>query len=329
MDRMIRILGTGKYLPRQAISAENLAKRIGTNEEWVLKKSGVETRYFVENETTAFMGAQAARQAIQAAGLSLKDIDAVVSAGGVMQQLIPCTAALIQQQLGMEGSGIPAFDINSTCLGFVTALDLLSSMITCGRYKNILIVCADISSSGLNWNHWESCTLFGDGAAAVVIGPTPQGYSSKVYSARTETYCEGVHHCRIQGGGSGLPARHHHSDVDTRYLFEMDGKGVFRMASNAILPFIDKLLQGLHLNDIQLVIPHQASAMAIRIIQKKLKLANERVMNIVQHVGNVIAASLPMALHEAIHTQRLKRGDKCLLLGTSAGFSIGGIVFEY
>lgn len=329
MDRMVRILGTGMHLPSNEISAESLAKKIGVSKEWILKKSGVETRYFVENETTAYMGAQAAIQALKNANISLNEIDALVSAGGVMQQPIPCTAALIQQQLGMQGSGIPSFDINSTCLGFVTALDLLSSMITCGRYKNILVVCSDIASTGLNWAHYESCTLFGDGAAAVILGPTPKGDSSKIHSAHTETYCEGVNLCRIEGGGSGLHPRNHILGIDNRFLFEMNGSEVFRLASKKILPFMDKLLQKLHLSDINLVIPHQASMMAIRIIQKKLGLENDRIMNIVQNFGNVIAASLPMALHKAIQSQRLKRGDKCLLLGTSAGFSIGGIVFEY
>ncbi|PJD97240.1 MAG: 3-oxoacyl-ACP synthase [Parachlamydia sp.] len=329
MNRMIKLLGTGKYLPNKKISAEELAEKIGVTKEWIMKKSGVETRYFVESETTAFMGAQAGLQAIQNAGLSLKEIDAVVSAGGVMQQSIPCTAALIQQELGLEGSGIPAFDINSTCLGFVTALDLLSSMITCGRYKNILLVCSDIASTGLNWEHLESCTLFGDGAAAVVIGPTPKDESSKVYSAHIETYCEGVNYCRIQGGGSALHPRNHGLGVDKRFLFEMNGMEIFRMASKTILPFMNKLLKTLHLDDIDLVIPHQASVMAIRIIQKKLGLENDQIVNIARHCGNVIAASLPMALHEAIQNHRLKRGDKCVLLGTSAGFSIGGIILEY
>lgn len=325
----IKILGTGKYLPKKAVSAAELAQKIGVTEEWILKKSGVETRYFAENETSAFMGAQAAIQALTAAGIEWSDLDAVVSAGGVMQQSIPCTAALIQRELGMEGSQIPAFDINCTCLGFVTALDTLSSMIAAGRYKRVLIVCSDIASAGLNWEHHESCTIFGDGAAAVVIGPTPEGESSKIYSSCLETYCEGADYCRIQGGGTALHPNQHGPGVDKRFLFEMDGKETFKMASRVILPFMDKLLQEMTLAEVDLVIPHQASMMALRIIQKKLQLEDHRMMNIAKNHGNVIAASLPMALHEAIMQKRLVRGNKFVLLGTSAGFSIGGMVLEY
>lgn len=329
MDRRIKIFGTGVYSPAQEVSSEMLSQKIGQTREWILKKSGVETRYFVEHETTAYMGAEAIKQALKSANMTLDDIDVIVSAGAIMQQPIPCTATLIKKALGMEGSSIQAFDINSTCLGFVTALDALSSMITVGRYKNVLIVCSEIASKGLNWDHPESCTLFGDGAAAVVIGPSQNKSGSKIISSYVETYCEGTDSCRIQGGGSQLHAREHAPGVDNRYLFEMDGMDVFRLASKKILPFLSKLLKGQKLNDIDLVIPHQASQMAIRIIQKKLELADEKMMNIIQDFGNVISASIPMALHAAIQSSRLKRGDKCLLIGTSAGFSIGGLILEY
>lgn len=327
--RKVKIMGTGKYLPQQVVTAEDLGKKIGVDAQWIIKKSGVKKRHFVVNETVAQMGAMAAQQALDAAQLTLADIDAVVSAGGVMQQAIPCTAALIQRELGCEGMGIPAFDINSTCLGFLTALDTLSYQIQDGRFRHVLIVCSDIASAGLNWEHHESCTLFGDGAAAVVVGLTPQEEQSAIIASCQETYCEGADLCRIQGGGSGLPSRFHQPGIDVRFLFEMDGQAIFKMASKMILPFVEKLIWPNHLDSIDLLIPHQASAMALRILQKKLNLPDEKMMLIVEDHGNVIAASLPMALHEAIKQNRLKRGQKVMMLGTSAGFSIGGMILEY
>jgi len=329
MTRMVKILGTGKYLPQREVSAKELAQKIGSTEEWIAKKSGVMTRYFVDNETSAYMGAKAAIEALESAGLKLEDIDAVVSAGGVMQQSIPCTATLIQKELGMDGSGIPAFDINTTCLGFITAFDTLSSMIISGRYKNILIICSDIASVGLDWNHFESCTLFGDGAAAVIIGPTPQMETSKIHSARIETYCEGTDYCQIEGGGTKLHPRDHSKGIDKRFLFQMDGRAVFKLASKKILPFMTRLLQAFCLKDISLFIPHQASVMAIRILKQKLGLDDTRIINIASKFGNMIAASIPFALHQAIQQKKVKRGDRLVLFGTSAGFSIGGLVLEY
>ncbi|TXK81875.1 beta-ketoacyl-ACP synthase III [Paenibacillus sp. N3.4] len=329
--RKVRIIGSGKYLPKRNISAKEMSDKLQVSEGWVLKKTSVETRYFVEEETASYMGARAAHAALISAGLAFGDIDCLVSTSGTMQQPIPCTAALIQREMGFEHSGIPSFDINSTCLSFVAGLDVMSYMVDAGRYRRVLLVASEIASKGLNWQQKESAALFGDGAVAVIIERTEAGGSSCIVHAKMETYSSGAHYSEIRGGGTALPARLYSSEQDEDYSFDMNGEAIFRMASRLLPDFLSDLLRtaGTQMKDCKLVIPHQGSAMAMRLLRRKLGIAEEQMMNITPDHGNTIAASIPMGLHEAIRQMRIERGDRILLLGTSAGFSMGGVIFDY
>lgn len=295
------------------------------------KKSGVQVRHFVTNETSAQMGAIAAQRALDEAGLVFSDIDCLVCASGTSQQEIPCTAALIQEEMNQSKSGVPCFDMNSTCLSFVTALDILSCSLEVGCYQRILIVSTEISSVGLNWGHKESCVLFGDGAAAVVISRTPQDETSRILASRMQTYSDGAHYSEIRGGGTLIHPSEYANGREADFQFDMDGRKIFRLTSQLITAFVEQLLESATVKkqDIRLVIPHQASGMAMRIMGKKLGFTNSQMMNIIENHGNVIAASIPMALHEAIIQEKVRRGDLLLLLGTSAGLSLGGLLLEY
>lgn len=154
--RKIKIVGTGKCLPEQVITAEDLDKKLGVPSGWVLKKTDVRVRLVVKDETASFMGARAAEAALEDAGLTFSDIDCIVSTSGTVEQSIPCTASLIQKALGQEYSGVPAFDINSTCLSFLTGLDVMSYMVAAGRYRRVLLVATEVASVGLDWSHKES-----------------------------------------------------------------------------------------------------------------------------------------------------------------------------
>ena len=327
--RTLKIQGTGQYLPKQKITAQQLAEKLGLEQDWIEKKTGVLVRHFVEDETASEMGAYAATDALEAAGLSFADIDCLVCTSAVPEQAIPCTASLIHKHLGGENSGVPAFDINSTCLSFITGLDLVSYAIAADRYSNVLIVATEVGT-GINWKDKESCTLFGDGAAAVVVSKSEAMDSSKIICSRMETYSKGVRLSECQGAGN----RYHPSEFAQNpeyFLFKMNGKGIYRLASEIMPGFIKRLLapNGLCMADMQMVIPHQASLMAVRLIGKQLGIPPERLMTIAQHCGNTVAASIPMGLHQAILQGRIHRGDRVMLLGTSAGFSVGAIVLEY
>ncbi|GAA6617718.1 beta-ketoacyl-ACP synthase III [Scytonema sp. NUACC26] len=327
--RKIKILSTGKYLPKKQVTAKELEFSLGLDPGWIEKKSGVLVRHFVEDETASLMGAYAAKNALEAAGLSFHDIDCLICTSGIPEQAIPCTAALIQEQLGALDSGIPAFDINSTCLSFIVGLDTISYLIQAGRYQKVLIVATEVAT-GLNWEDKESCTLFGDGAAAAIIAKSDEQEDCKILSARIETYSRGARFTECKGGGNKHHPKDYAENLDD-FLFKMDGKAVYRLASEVTPNFVQHLLQdaGLKMADIKMVIPHQASLMAMRLMRKQLDLPEEKVMVIAHNHGNTIAASVPMAFHESIVQGKIQRGDRIMLLGTSAGFSIGGIILEY
>lgn len=330
-SRNIMIRGTGAYLPEKKVTAKELDQRLGLRDGWTAKKSGVLTRHYAQNETSSQMGAKAASAAFAASGYSLGDIDCILCVSGTAQQEIPCTAALIQKELGGGDSGIPSYDINSTCLSFVAGLDTISYMVDAGRYRRVLLVSTEIASVGLDWEQKESCTLFGDGAAAVIIERTPKDESARILAAKMQTYSKGAHLSEIRGGGSMIPSSNHSPHNQKDFLFQMDGRGIFRMTSRLIEPFVAELLaeSGLAMSQIDWVIPHQASGMSMRILREKLGIPEERFINMIAHTGNTIAASIPLALHEAVTSHGVKRGDKMLLLGVSAGLSLGGIVLEY
>ncbi|MDN4494846.1 beta-ketoacyl-ACP synthase III [Ureibacillus aquaedulcis] len=328
--RNVKIIGTGKYLPNKKVFAHELDELLGVKKGWVEQKSGVALRSFVGNETASQMAAHAASEAINEAGIHKEEIDCIVSVSGTMEQPIPCNAALVQKQLGLSESKIPCFDINSTCLSFVTGFDTISYLVHSGRYNNVLLVSSEIASVGLNWEAKENAILFGDGAAAAILTKTPENGNSKVLAGHMETFSDGAHYTEIRGGGTRLHPNNQNA-VETDFLFDMNGKSIFKLSSRNIGDFVDTLLafSDCTMDDINLVVPHQASGMAMRILRKKLGIAEAKFMNIIHNHGNTIASSIPMALHEAIVQNKVQRGSKIMLLGTSAGLSIGGIVFEY
>ncbi|KRG16645.1 beta-ketoacyl-ACP synthase III [Lederbergia galactosidilytica] len=331
MNRKVKIVGVGKYLPPKVVTAEELDQMLQTQPGWTLKKSGVKERHYVNGETASQMAANAALEAINDAGLSLSDVDCIISGSGTMEQPIPCNAALIQRALNLSDSGVPCFDVNTTCLSFVQALDIASLYLEMGIYRTILIVSSEIASIGLNWQQKESCVLFGDGAAAVVVQKTPENEGSTVYPMKMETYSDGASFTEIRGGGTTIHPREHREETKQEFLFHMNGPAVFRMSSKRLPEFVGKIFAeaNISMTDLQAVIPHQASGMAMRLMKRKLHIPDEIFIDVIENYGNMIAASIPIALYEAIRSQRIKRGDKVLLIGTSAGLSLGGIILEY
>lgn len=277
------------------------------------------------------MAAQAAKQAIRESGIPLEEIDCIIGACGVMEQAIPSTSVLIQKQLGLTSHGSTTFDINSTCLSFLSALDMASYLIQSKRFKNILICSSDIASFGLNWNHMESCTIFGDGAAAVIVSEATDKNSTRIISSRMETYSEGSSICQLQAGGTKYNPKTVKEDLERLSLFEMDGKSAYKLTASVIDDFIINLFHntGLSINDIDVVIPHQASQLAIKHLSKRMNLDASKIVNIFPEHGNQIAASMPTAVHEAFKKNLIKSGDKILLLGTGAGISLGGMILEF
>ncbi|WP_019447846.1 beta-ketoacyl-ACP synthase III [Cupriavidus sp. BIS7] len=329
--RFVALLGTGHALPSQVVASTDLDRQLDRCIGTVERVSGVRRRHFAtREETAATLAAEAARRALDAARLSLADIDCLVAASGTQDQGMPCNAALVHRELGLSASAIPAFDINASCLSFVTALDTMAWPIVAGRYRRVLVVSADIASCGLDWSTLESSAIFGDGAAAAVLGPSIEG-RSRLLAAELNTYSEGANLCRIPAGGS----RYHPARIDQPFdglaQFRMDGKGVFRLAAAHLPTFVERLLAraGVGRDQIDWVVPHQASQLAMKHIAKKIGFRRDKIVDIFAEHGNQVAASLPTALDVAIRDGRIQRGQRLLLLGTGAGLSLGGMVLEY
>ncbi len=313
------------------LSSDDLDRRMGRPPGWTREHYAIDSRAVAgPGETSSSLGAEAARAALDAAGWAPEDLDLIVGACGVMEQPIPGVACLIQRRLGLGGSGKPAFDVNATCLSFLVALDLIALGLAAGRWRRALIVSADIASAALDFDQPEASVIFGDGAAAVAVEAAPDT-DSALLGFRQETYGEGADLCRLEAGGTRLRPG---EDLE-RFLagarFQMDGPGVFLATARRFPRFAARLLKtsGVAREQIDLIVPHQASAAGLEHLRRALSVGADRVVDIFADHGNQIAASLPSALHGAVSGGRLKRGDVALLVGTAAGVSLGGAVIRY
>lgn len=332
MERKFIIKGTGKYLPKKIIKSEEFDKRFNLKDGTTEKRTGVKKRHYIESETNAEMAKYAILEALKEAKMELSEIDLILSTSGSYQQPIPCNASLIHEELGLQGTGIPAFDVNSTCLSFLVGLDMITYPLQFGKYKNIVIVSSEIASIGLNFESFEGSSLFGDGAVAFIISQDTENQGSKIIASRIETYSEGAHYTEIRGGGSTIPPRKYDELGESEFTFDMDGKAVVKLSMKHGNLFMKKLLEQAKctMDDIAFVVPHQGSTLAMKLIGEKMMWPKEeeRVIKIVGDYGNVVAACMPLAWHELRMSGKLKKKDKIILVGTSAGVSIGGMVIE-
>ena len=333
----VRIVSTGRYLPRKHVPSETVDGWLGLPVGTSAQLSGVQGRYYADGETASEMGAAAAQRALESAGLDAGDIDVLIAACGTPEQPIPSNAALMLKRLGPEWAGKAAFDLGATCMSFLVALDLAAVLLAARRYGRALIVAADVASCGLNHDQPEAAMLFGDAAAAAVVGRVEEDdplarRPSRILAARCATWAEGSSFTEIRGGGSALPAHQYTAERRADFLFHMEGSHAFRMAARTLPPLLERVLAdagGLDVEDFDLVIPHQASSAAMELMRRRLEIPLSRWVQTLHKYGNTIAASIPLALDECVREGRLERGDRVLLLATAAGFSASALAFDY
>ena len=315
------------------MTAEEVDQRLGTKHGYAREKSGAKIRYYARpDETASAMGAKAAEQALEKAGLGPRDIDLIVCASSTPEQVIPCTSVLVQNELGIGDSGIPCFDVNATCLSFLVAFENVSYMLGAQGYQRALLISTEVASVGINWSQKESAVLFGDGAAAAIIERTPTGESSAICNSLINTYGNMFEYVTYVGGGTKMKIdRESNIHDEKRWGFNMAGHQLMKFALKKLPGFIDSLLgpMTMTLSDVDLIVPHQASGLALKVMKRHLKIRDDQWFSNIEERGNMVAASIPMALHESIEEGRLKRGDRAMLIGTGAGVSMGGIVVDY
>ena len=325
----LKIIGLGRYLPPRVVSSSELEEIYALSTGWVERRNGVRERRWVTTETSSFMAAEAAREALDEAGLRPDQLSLIINASGTAEQAIPDTGALIQRQLGLGRSGIPAMSVHTTCLSFITALDVAATFLNAGRFSTILITSSDISSCGINPKEPESATLVGDAAAAVVVTRSDPDDTSALHHAHFKTYGDGAAFTAIRGGGSARhPAKPDHNPLDD--LFQMDGPAVLRMVRGIDETFLEELYPGLSksLLDIDVVVPHQSSKVGLLLLLR-YGWPEGKIIHTLEWLGNCVAASIPATLYQTVRDGTLQRGQKALLVGTGAGLSIGGLVMTY
>lgn len=325
----LRIAGVGRYLPSRVVSNEELEARCGLPAGWIERRNGVRERRWVDGERASFMAAQAALEALDEAGMKPGGLDLIINASATGEQALPDTGSLIQRELGLGSSGIPAMTVQAACLSFITALEAAAHYLHSGRYARILVVSSDIASCGLDFTEPESATLMGDAAAAVVAVRPRQGEPGRICNAGFRTWGDGAGLTAIMGGGSARhPRRPGHDPSDD--LFHMDGPAVLRMVRRYDAAFLEELRPGLStgLCGIDLVVPHQASRVGLQIL-RRFGWPEGAIVETLGELGNCVAASIPCTLYQAVRDGRAQRGDRLLLVGTGAGLSIGGLVLVY
>ena len=310
------IASTGLHLPPRVQTNAELSSLVGRSEAWMRLRTGVLERRIAE-EPVEVLGARAARAALGDGAPP----DLIINASLSPRQLVPDTSVFLQEALGY--SGIPSFSMHATCLSFLPALHYAAMAVHAGAHERVLVVSAEAGTPSRNLAEPESAVLIGDGAGAVVVERAPVGGAGQFLGWRMKTWPEASHLTQIEGAG----LHRHPNDPDTRpehNLFHMEGPGIYRFARTRVGPVVDELLGslGLTIDDIDLLVPHQASGPALEAM-RLLGISAEKTVNIIEKTGNCIAASLPMALASAAAEGRLQRGQTILMVGTGAGLSIG------
>lgn len=319
-----RIAGTGGYLPERILTNAELEKMVDTTDEWIVSRTGIAKRHIAaEHETTCDLAEHAARMAIGNAHIAIGDIDLIIVATTTPDVIFPSTACLLQQRLDIHG-GCPAFDIQAVCTGFIYALDIADKFIRTGAAKNALVVGAETLSRIINWSDRSTCVLFGDGAGAVILQKSdgPGIMSSHIHA-------DGQYHelLRVPAGIS----RDHSKFRNGSAYIEMQGNEVFKVAVNTLGRIVDETLEFNHLKkqDINWLVPHQANTRIIAATARKLDMSMDRVIVTVDQHGNTSAASVPLALNQAVTDGRIKRDDILLLEAFGGGFTWGATLIKY
>ncbi|AIL65255.1 3-oxoacyl-[acyl-carrier-protein] synthase 3 [Rickettsiales bacterium Ac37b] len=314
------IIGSGSYLPSRLITNDELSKTVDTNDAWITERTGIKQRYLVtKGELTSDLALNAAKKAINASGVSILDIDLIIVATTTPDTTFPSTAAKLQASLGMRKGA--SFDIQAVCAGFIYALSIADSMIKTSQARNILVVGAETMSNLLDWQDRSTCVLFGDGAGAVILSASDVGDSGII---NTKLYSDGQYNNILYTDG-GVASTGQAGKI------RMLGREVFK---HAITKMADSILQilseeKLSIEDIDLLIPHQANYRIIEALATKLSFPLDKVISTVSEHANTSAASIPLALDHALRNNRIKKGNLVLLVAIGAGLTWGASLIKW
>lgn len=321
MIRRAIVLGTGSALPARSVSNEELAQRVDTSDEWIRERTGIRTRYIAgEGETTASLATQAARRALEAAGLEASAVDLIILATATPDQTFPASATKVQAELGI--ADCVSFDVAAVCSGFLYAITVADSMIRTGAASRALVIGAETFSRILDWEDRGTCVLFGDGAGAVLLGAEESEQGERGILA-SKLHADGRHNQLLYVDGGP-------STTGTVGKLRMKGQEVFRHAVVNLASVLREVLDMVDMTpeDIDWVVPHQANARILESTARKLGLAREKVVMTVDQHANTSAASVPLAFDLAVRDGRIKKGDIVVMEAMGGGFTWGACLLR-
>ena len=324
---MSRVFGTGSYAPETVLTNQDLEKMVETSDDWIVERTGIRERRIADKETASSdMAFEAAKKALKAASLRPSQLDLIVVATITPDMMFPATACILQAKLGARKA--IAFDISAACSGFIFALAAADNFIKSGLYKNALVVGAETLSKITDWTDRKTCVIFGDGAGAVVIGPSEN--ECGIYSAHLHTNGKQGDLLYIPGGGSRHPVSPH--SIESRMHFiKMRGNETFKIAVRALEEVVNEALDanGLKASDIDMVVPHQANLRIIQATAKRLGIPMEKVVVTIDRYGNTSAASIPIAIDEAVRDGRIAPGKNVILEAFGGGLSWASALIKW
>lgn len=323
----MRVIGTGSYLPARVVTNDELSETLDTSDEWILSRTGISTRHFAaSDEATSDLASNAARKAIEAAGLTPADIDFVICATLTGDMPMPSTAALVQRNLNLENAG--GYDLNSACAGFVHALTAGSSYVRTGLAKRVLVIGAETMTRMLNFEDRSTAVIFADGAGAAVLEACDAS-ESDVLACRFGLKGDDKT-LVLKGGGSRHPTTAE-TLAEGMHLIHMEGRATFRFAVRTFASLMTETCKdaGISTADLKLVVPHQVNMRIIEAACDRAKVNSDICFLNIEKVGNTSAASVPIALDDAVRAGRLERGDLVLLLAFGGGLSWSSLLLRY
>lgn len=314
-----RILGTGSYLPENVLTNHDLAKIVDTSDDWIVSRTGIRERHVAAaDERASDLALHASRRALEAAGIGPDELGLIIVATTTPDVVFPSTACLLQAKIGARNC--PAFDVQAVCTGFIYALAVADLFVKSGQARYALVVGSEVFSRILDWSDRTTCVLFGDGAGAVVLGASdaPGLLASKLHADGTYSAILTVPGTLSSGKVEGKP------------FVVMEGNAVFKFAVRVLSDVVDEVLPeaGLTLAEVDWIIPHQANVRLIEATAKKLGVGMDRVVVAVDRHGNTSAASIPLALDEAVRDGRVRRGQAVVLEGVGGGFTWGAVALR-
>ncbi|NTU78294.1 MAG: ketoacyl-ACP synthase III [Chloroflexales bacterium] len=325
--RYAAIMGWGMAVPRRVVTNDELARRIDTSDEWIRTRTGITQRHVAgPDEHTSVIATAAGREALERAGLAPAAVDTVIVATCTPDRPFPATASTVQHNLGIPRAG--AFDLAAACSGFVYGLSVGTGLVKSGMSRTLLLVAADIFTHLIDWEDRNTCVLFGDGAGAVVLRATEQ--PSGLLSSNIGSWGEGEGLMAVDAGGTRLPATPDLLAQRRQYVY-MHGREIFKHAVRGMCESAEQAVTdaGVGLDAIRLVVPHQANLRIIEAVAKRLGLPMERFFVNLDRYGNTSAASVPIALYEAVQQGRVVDGDLVLLTAFGGGLTWGSCVVRW